>query len=129
MRGSRPCSSPYRFAGLIAPAATADALDVAGPWKLVLMTSGEVEFAIFDLKVADGKLAAEVTNASRMDLDMVKPVEGVIQGHTSGLDPDRQADAPSGFGRRLGPRPRRQEAPVPRERRLRLSRLGLGQAD
>jgi hypothetical protein len=72
------------LAGLIAatpaPAATADVESLAGPWKLVLMPSGEVDFAIFDLKAADGKLTAEVTNASQMYLGAVKTAEGTIAG-------------------------------------------------
>ncbi len=45
--------------------ATADAPNLAGNWKLVVLARGDDEFVIVDFKMTDGKLAGTVPSASR----------------------------------------------------------------
>ncbi|SIO59156.1 hypothetical protein SAMN05444166_5945 [Singulisphaera sp. GP187] len=72
--GARPI-----LAALAEADADADAPDVAGAWKLVIMQFGEDEFAIFDVKATDGNLAGAVTSAQSM-LGPIKKAEGTVKG-------------------------------------------------
>ena len=64
----------------LAQAAAVDPSSVAGSWKLVLMPFGEDEFAIFDVKPADGKLAATVVSANDKVFGPIKSAEATLDG-------------------------------------------------
>jgi hypothetical protein len=57
----------------------ADAPDLTGTWKLVVLPSGDDEFLILDLKRTDGKLAGTVPSAQTL-LGPVKQAEGTAEG-------------------------------------------------
>jgi hypothetical protein len=59
--------------------ASADAPDLAGTWKLVVLSFGDDEFLILDLKMTDGKLAGTVPSAQPL-LGPVKHAEGTAEG-------------------------------------------------
>jgi hypothetical protein len=60
-------------------ASPADSPDVNGSWKLVIIPTSDVGFAIFDVKVVDGKIAAPVTAAHSV-LGSIKTLEGTVEG-------------------------------------------------
>ena len=86
-----PATSPCR----------ADAPDVAGAWKLVLMQFGEDDFLIFEARPADGKLTGQVVNANAM-LGPIKTVDGTIRGDQIAVVFPGQGD-PLSFKGTLGP--------------------------
>jgi len=62
--------------GLASPA---DAPDVNGNWKLVIIPGADIDFAIFEVKATDGKIAATI-NAAFPALGPVKTAEGTLDG-------------------------------------------------
>jgi hypothetical protein len=61
--------------------APADAPDLAGAWKLVLVPFGNDEFLIVDVTLNEGKLAGTVTSAQPM-LGTLKTAEGTAEAGT-----------------------------------------------
>ena len=61
-------------------ASPADAPDIAGSWKLVIIPGSEIEFAIFDIKAVDGKIAATITDVRQVYLGPIKTAEGTVEG-------------------------------------------------
>jgi hypothetical protein len=59
--------------------APADAPDLAGTWKLVVLPQGDDEFAILDVKTDDGKLAGTVPSAQPF-LGTLKKAEVTAEG-------------------------------------------------
>jgi hypothetical protein len=62
-----------------ARSAPPDAPDFAGSWKLLAVSFGNDEFAIFDITTSDGKVAGTVTSAQPM-LGALKTAEGTVEG-------------------------------------------------
>ena len=60
--------------------ATADAPDLAGIWKLLILSSGDDEVLILDLKMTDGKLAGTVPSAQAF-LGPLTTAEGTAEGN------------------------------------------------
>jgi hypothetical protein len=64
-----------------APAAPVDSLDINGSWKLVvILPAGELDFAIFDVKQANGKIAA-TAGATLPSLGPIKTAEWTVDGN------------------------------------------------
>src|SRR5690242_8878405 len=59
--------------------ALADAPDLDGTWKLLVVPYRDDEFLIFDIKSTDGKLAGTVTSAQSI-LGSIKTAEGTVEG-------------------------------------------------
>ena len=60
-------------------ASPADAPDINGYWKMVIIAGADVDFVIFDVKATDGKFAANVTTALPV-LGQIKTAEGTVEG-------------------------------------------------
>jgi hypothetical protein len=75
-------------------ASPADSPDINGSWKLVIIPQSDIEFAIFDVKVADGKINGKVA-AAYPALGQVKAVEGTVAGDKVTIELLAQGDPTS----------------------------------
>jgi hypothetical protein len=75
-------------------ASPAESPDINGSWKLVIIPQADIEFAIFDVKVADGKINGKV-DAAYPALGQVKAVEGTVAGDKVTIELVAQGDPTS----------------------------------